>query len=128
VSSNSELPRVNDDVARFKQWNQMFDEFVTGLPALTSIITRRGFFQFGNHFFNRMCADDFGAFGFVGEKVVTFSTVRLNATTTVKPWSFMLRNEDLSMTANPISAMSACSIKFMIYDCGATEFRRSMRA
>ena len=42
----------------------------TGLPALTSIITRRGYFEFGNHFFNRMRAEHFRALGLVREKMI----------------------------------------------------------
>ena len=50
----------------FEMRQQLLDDLVHGSPALTIIITRRGFFSMRNHFFDRMRADDLGAFGFVG--------------------------------------------------------------
>ena len=42
----------------------------TGLPALTSIITRRGFLSLDDHFLDGMGAEHLGALGFLGEEVV----------------------------------------------------------
>ncbi len=44
----------------------------TALPALTSIITRRGFLSLETISSMRMRAEDLGALGFVGEEVVHF--------------------------------------------------------
>ena len=42
----------------------------TGLPALTSIITRRGFLSLAHHLRDGMRAENLGALGFVGQKMV----------------------------------------------------------
>ena len=42
----------------------------TGLPALTSIITRRGRLSLRDHLLDGVRADDLGALGFVGEELV----------------------------------------------------------
>ena len=48
----------------------MFDEFVHGLAGLDEHHHAARFFQHGNHFLQRMRAEDFRALGFVGEEVV----------------------------------------------------------
>jgi len=68
---------VNDDVAGFEMWQEMFDEFIHRLTGLDHEHHAARLFELRHHFFDGMRADDLCAFGFVGEKWSTFSTVRL---------------------------------------------------
>ena len=61
---------VNDDVAGFEVRQEMFDEFIHGLAGLDHEHHAARFLEQRHHFFEGMRADDFRAFGFVGEKVV----------------------------------------------------------
>ena len=88
----------------------------TAEPALTSIITRRGFFSFATISFSDLAPTTFVPFASLAKNLSTFSTVRLNAQTYQNHTRASVVSRKISAPQHgPVVCYVICILKHMYF-------------